>query len=190
MAQGLIRPGSGPNRLPTLPTPTHARCSTAGQRVRHAPGARSHHCRVAAAGRRASYPLCHALPHALLIHNRAPVLPRPFSLSCSRSGCTRAEPPWPPPRSSRAELVAAAAGLLRPNRARHHHLQLEPPLLRPFPGHRGRRSALPPVVLRAWPPAHVAGPPRAASCQDELSHGCARGPWCSAAAPSPPTSLL
>jgi hypothetical protein len=36
LAQGLIQSGSGPNRLPTSPSPTHARCSTAGRRVAHA----------------------------------------------------------------------------------------------------------------------------------------------------------
>ena len=57
-------------------------------------------------------PQCHTLPHALLLLNRAPELPRSFSLSRSRSGRTRAEPPWPPvvlpwPRCARSLSFAS-----------------------------------------------------------------------------------
>ena len=65
MAQGLIRPGSGPNWLPTSPSPTPATCSgkcpngdACCERGRHAPP-----------------PLPRVPPRPLLLQNRAPELP-------------------------------------------------------------------------------------------------------------------
>ena len=156
---------SQPELTPALPTSMRTTCSTIC-RV-----AFLHGCRAPSPSPRAA-----RLPTPPNTNARAPE--RQHAPSCarpgsrSRSGRTRAEPPWPPPPSSRAELVAATAGLLRPNRARHHHLQLEPPLLRPFPGHRGRRSVVPPEVLRAWPPAPKARPPRVVSGQATGIGGC------------------
>jgi len=56
---------------------------------------------------------CHALLNTLLHHNRAPELPRPspslLALSRSRSGHTRARPPWPSPSKLHGCPVSAPA---------------------------------------------------------------------------------
>ena len=81
MAQGLIRPGSGPNRLLTLPSPTHARCSIAGRRVNHVAEHALHCCR---ASHLCATRLCRSLSHLVkpgALHARSTLsLTRPFSL--------------------------------------------------------------------------------------------------------------
>ena len=94
MAQGLIRPGCGPNRLPTSPPPTHARCSTAGRRVYHA-AERALHCRreselhatrhPAPCGSKCGRPSCPGIPHSL-----SPFLALSLCARARQSGATMA----------------------------------------------------------------------------------------------------
>ena len=135
-------------------------------------------------------PQCHALLHALLLLNRAPELSRSFSLSRSRSGRTRAELPWPPPPSSRATAAPSLTALLRLHRASLRIRRITTPLLRPFFGHRGRRSTVAASSGELKPPASVAVPPQAASGQAGQPSVCARTPWCFPITPPPTTYLL
>jgi hypothetical protein len=152
-------------------------------------GACSHHCRVAAACRRASYPSATrcCMPYSSLNERQSCPVP---SLSRSRSGRTRAEPPWPPPPSSRATTAPSLTALLRLHRASLRIRRITTPLLRPFFGHRGRRSTVAASSGGLKPPASVAAPPQAASGQAGQPSVCARTPWCFPITPPPPTSFL
>ena len=107
MAQGLIRPGSGPNWLPTLPSPTHARCSTAGRRVNHA-AERALHCRrvselhatrhPAPCASKYERPSARASPRSLSRSPRLSLALWPHQSSPTMAAV--AEAPWPPRFSS------------------------------------------------------------------------------------------
>ena len=189
MAQGLIRPRSGPNRLPTLPTPTPATCSRICPNGDACPGrvlhARAEHLtllpRVLAPLRRCGEPS--AFPFT---RSGPPFLfPSPAAAACGRDrrrhgrschlhgrrrSCVSNLPPpkltAPPPPSPRTATPAPS-----PEAARH-------------------RRALTTVRLglgrqRTWLGLHA--PPRAKPRPPASARGPARAP---PPLPPPPTSLL
>ena len=108
--------------------------------------------------------LCH-VPRASLDvmehQSHLPSLPRPFLCALARSRCRafapELAPPWPPPPSSRATAASSPTALLRLHRVSLHIRRITMPLLRPFFGHRGRRSVVAASSGGLEPLASVAG---------------------------------
>ena len=91
----------------------------------------------------------------------SPSLSRPFLYALARSLCRafvpELAPPWPPPLSSRATAAPSSTALLRLHRVSLRIHRITTPLLRPFFGHRGRRSAVAASSGGLQPLASVAG---------------------------------
>ena len=104
MAQGLIRPVSSPNRLPTSPTPTRARCSAEGRRVTHAAERAPPLLPCIPPPRHASLPLPFTFgearrpPRSLSALPHSPLLALASVTLCAAASTMAGGPSSPPPR--------------------------------------------------------------------------------------------
>ena len=180
MAQGLIQPGSGPNRLPTSVIPSPATCSVEGLKDAACPWTWPPLPSFLAACP-ASSAMCPASPARYRGGRRAPTPQRSPSLALPRSAPRRdARPPWPAGRACRRRVPTALCSLACFRVCHHlrHHAPLllaRSSLLLP-PSGRHRRTLPSRPLARAWL-GHCRSPrPVTKSCTSALGPPCAAPP--------------
>ena len=185
LAQGLIQPGSGPNRLPTSVIPSPATCSVEGLKDAACPWTWPPlpsflaACPASSATRPAS-------PARYRGGRRAPTPQRSPSLALPRSAPRQdARPPWPAGRACRRRIPAA----FEPPLSLLCTVVSSPVCAAPFRLRRPAAAALgspPACCATAAACSQVAKPPRAASGQAEATCGCGLIPPCFHAPQPPP----